>query len=60
LFLRGRASVLDRVVSAKLKEAWEPLLSLLARVSTVPTCVHVGVEPVVEATLIVLQIDGLG
>ena len=59
LLLRRCASVLNRVVSGVVDECGESLLSLLASVGTVPDVVHVGVEPVVEAASLVLDVKWL-
>jgi hypothetical protein len=50
LFLRRSSSVLDFIeLSVLVNHCWEPLLSLLASVEAVPTVVHKGIQPVVEA-----------
>ena len=60
LLLRRCASVLNRVVSAKLKECREPLFFSLACVGTVPAGIHIGVQAIVEAGLVIDDVDWLG
>lgn len=55
-----RAGVLNRVVARDVDKGWESLLALLTRVCRVPGVVHVRVEPVVETSFFVLDVDRLG
>lgn len=59
LLLRGCASVLDAVVPLLVDKGWETSLALLARVEAIPAVVHISVKLVVEAALLVLNVDWL-
>lgn len=59
MLLWRRPSVFNGVITAHVKESWESLLTFLARVRSIPTVVHVGVQAIVKTTLFVLDIDRL-
>jgi len=56
LLLRCSASVLDVVVPSLVDESWEASLTLLASVEAIPTVIHVGIEPIIEARVGILDV----
>lgn len=59
LLLRRRASVVDRVIHGSIEDCRESLLTLLASVATVPDVIHVGIQAVVVAAVLVNDVNGL-
>lgn len=60
LLLLGWCScVFNGIVARNVQESWESLLTLLAGIGTVPAVIHVGVEAVVETSILVLDVERL-
>lgn len=59
LFSWGSTRVLDTVVASDIDKRWEALFTLLANIDAVPDALSIGVQYVVEAALLILDVDGL-
>lgn len=59
MLLRWSAGVFNRVVARNVHEGWETLLALLASICSIPAGIHVCIQAIIEAHLIVLDKDRL-
>ena len=55
--LLGRcARILYSVIARDVQECWESLLALLASVSAIPSMIHIGVQAIIETSVIILNV----